>query len=178
MGMGMGMNTGFNDGEWDEPQQYNPYAVNQTTTIGDGWNQGLINKTEEKAITTQVPTVMPPKLHDKVIFNGNEEGHIFKIDDEDDKDAALYNIRRADGSEAFIFLDDMTTWEFDPNYVPDEGGSDSEEEYEEKPPLVIDKDGEEIKLGLNLLNVEEDKEKEGEKDEKNTGDKKSVKMDL
>ena len=178
MGMGMGMNTGFDDGEWDEPQQYNPYAVNQTTTIGDGWNQGLINKTEEKAITTQVPTVMPPKLHDKVIFNGNEEGHIFKIDDEDDKDAALYNIRRADGSEAFIFLDDMTTWEFDPNYVPDEGGSDSEEEYEEKPPLVIDKDGEEIKLGLNLLNVEEDKEKEGEKDEKNTGDKKSVKMDL
>jgi len=90
----------------------------------------------------------------------------------------LYGIRKADGAEVFLPLQDIVDWEKDPNYVPDEGGSDSEEEHEEKPPLVIDKDGEEIKLGLNLLNVEEDKEKEGEKDEKDTDGKKSVKMDL
>ncbi len=148
-------------------------------TSGDGWNQGIIDKTEQNPAPYQ-PTEAEktPNLHDKVKFNGGE-GHVYELPEwDEDPDNMLYGIRKEDGAEVFLPLQDIIDWEQDPNYIPDEGGSDSEEEYEEKPPLVIDKDGEEIKLGLNLLNVEEDKEKVGEEDKKDTDGKKSVKMDL
>ena len=174
----MGMNTGFDDGEWGEQQQYNPYVDNQPTiNSGDGWNQGLIDKTEPNTGPYQ-PTEAEktPNLHDKVIFNGGE-GHIYELPEwDEDPDNMLYGIRKMDGAEVFLSLQDIMDWGEDPNYVPDEGGSGSEEEYEEKPPLVIDKDGEEIKLGLNLLNV--DDEKNDEENEKDTSEKKSIKMDL
>ncbi len=147
------MNTGYDDSDWGQPIQ-----------------QGNVFEQEEK-----IPTVLPPKLHDKVIFNGDEEGHIYKIDDEDDKDAALYNIRKADGSEAFVFVDDMIKWEHDPNYVPD-GGSDSEDDYDEKPALVIDKDDADIKKDITLLNVEEIKDDE-KKGEESGNVKKSITID-
>ena len=147
------MNTGFDDGDWVQPTQ-----------------QGNAFEQEEK-----IPTGPRPKLHDKVIFNGDEEGHIFKIDDEDDKDAALYNIRKADGSESFVFEDDIISSERDPNYVPDEG-SDSEDEYDEKPPLIIDRDDADIKKDITLLNVEEniDDDKKGEESD---NVKKSISID-
>ena len=145
-------------------------------TSGQGWNQGIIDKTEENDMqfSTEQPT---PNLHDKVLFNGGE-GHVYELPEwDEDPDNMLYGIRKADGAEVFLPVRDIMEWEKDPNYEPDEGGSDSEEEYEEKPPLVIDKDGEEIKLGLNLLNVDEDEKKE-DNDNKDNSSKKSVKMDL
>ena len=149
------MNTGYDDGDWGQPTQ-----------------QGNVFEQEEK-----IPTAPRPKLHDKVIFNGDEEGHIFKIDDEDDKDAALYNIRKADGSESFVFEDDIISSEHDPNYVPDEqDGSDSEDDYDEKPPLVIDKDDADIKKDITLLNVEEIKDDE-KKGEESSDVKKSISID-
>ena len=51
----------------------------------------------------------------------------------------------------------MFEWDEDPNYEPNEDGeSDSEDDFDEKPPLVIDKDDADIKKDITLLNVEED----------------------
>ena len=147
------MNTGFDDGDWGKPSP-----------------QGNVFEQEEK-----IPTAPRPKLHDKVIFNGDEEGHIYKIDDEDDKDAALYYIRKADGAESFVFEDDIISSERDPNYIPNEG-SDSEDDYDEKPPLVIDKDDADIKKDITLLNVEEIKDDE-KKGEESNDSKKSISID-
>ena len=114
-----------------------------------------------------------PNMNDKVIFNGGE-GHIFELPEwDEDPDNMLYGIRMDDGVEKFLPLREIMDWNEDPDFKPYDSGSESDEDdYEEKPPLVIDKDDADIKKDIKLLNVEEIKE--DEKEEEDNSDKKSV----
>jgi len=114
-----------------------------------------------------------PQIGDKVIWFGSrgeeEMGNIVK--DEGDN---MFQIRKGDGSEIWLYKSDMLNIEHDPNYVPQESDEESDDDFDEKPPLIIDKDDADIKKDIKILNVEEELE-EGEISESN---KKSIQMDL
>ena len=171
-----GMMSGFDDGDWTSEEQYNnPFA--STVTSDQGWNQGVIDKTEQNPGPFQPTEAQKtPNMNDKVIFNGGE-GHIFELPEwDEDPDNMLYGIRMDDGVEKFLPLQEIMDWSEDPDFKPYDSGSESDEDdYEEKPPLVIDKDDADIKKDIKLLNVEEIKE--DEKEEEDNSDKKSVTMD-
>ena len=180
MATAMAMNQGFDDGDWganientsmqmgyEQPTTYSvpgdPYAGSTEQTAFSS-NQGN---------TTETPT---PNMNDRVIFNGGE-GHIFELPEwDEDPDNMLYGIRMDDGVEKFLPLQEIMDWSEDPDFKPYDSGSESDDDdYEEKPPLVIDKDDADIKKDIKLLNVEEIKE--DEKEEQDNSDKKSVTMD-
>ena len=188
-GMGMGMGNygmGFsNEGEWEEPSMMgDPGMIGQMTyptfptTSQTGWdNIPSVDEQIAQQKTQQIENfVAKPKKNDKVIFNGGE-GHIFSVEWDDDPDKVMYAIRQSDGSEIWKYERELFEWDEDPNYEPNEGGeSDSEDDFDEKPPLVIDKDDADIKKDITLLNVEEDTGAE----ESKSGDggvKKSITID-
>jgi len=166
-GMGMGsFGMGFsNEGEWEEPSTMgDPGMMGQMTyptfptTSQTGWDN--IPSVDEQIAQQKLQQienfVAKPKKNDKVIFNGGE-GHIFSVEWDDDPDKVMYAIRQSDGSEVWKYERELFEWDEDPNYEPNEDGeSDSEDDFDEKPPLVIDKDDADIKKDITLLNVEED----------------------
>ena len=158
-GMGMGLSSGFtNDGEWDEPAFGAPmsgsmmYPTDPTApSTGLGWG-------DVQNAPPQIENFgAKPKKNDKVLWNGGD-GHIFSIEWDEDPDKILYAIRQSDGSETWKYEREIIDYYEDPDYQPDESGgeSDDEDDFDEKPPLVIDKDDADIKKDITLLNVEED----------------------